>query len=117
MFCCTQSNALLLPQKELSRLQGQSGFTNNGFVCESPSAFKWDQANGTLSPLMFDKRATQVFILFCLSRTLSIYWFCFLELMFLTVSLLSLSRVVFRGEIMILHLSPLLGGSRKKKQS
>lgn len=62
MFCCTQSNALLLPQKELSRLQGQSGFTNNGFVCESPSAFKWDQANGTFSPLMFDKKATQVFI-------------------------------------------------------
>uniref|UniRef100_A0A453LU12 Kinesin motor domain-containing protein n=1 Tax=Aegilops tauschii subsp. strangulata TaxID=200361 RepID=A0A453LU12_AEGTS len=46
-------------KKELSRLQGQSGFTNNGFVCESPSAFKWDQANGTFSPLMFDKRATQ----------------------------------------------------------
>ncbi|KAI4984891.1 hypothetical protein ZWY2020_017521 [Hordeum vulgare] len=46
-------------KKELSRLQGQSGFTNSGFICESPSAFKWDQANGTFSPLMFDKRATQ----------------------------------------------------------
>ncbi|XP_044984814.1 kinesin-like protein KIN-12G [Hordeum vulgare subsp. vulgare] len=46
-------------KKELSRLQGQSEFTNSGFICESPSAFKWDQANGTFSPLMFDKRATQ----------------------------------------------------------
>lgn len=41
----------------------------------------------------------------------------FVELMFLTVCLLSISCVVFRGEIMILHLPPLLGGSRKKKQS
>ncbi|CAM0876271.1 unnamed protein product [Alopecurus aequalis] len=45
-------------KKELSRLQGQSGFTSNGFSCESPSAFKWDQAQGTYSPLMFDKRPT-----------------------------------------------------------
>ncbi|KAM0929537.1 hypothetical protein ACQ4PT_001586 [Festuca glaucescens] len=46
-------------KKELSRLQGQSGFTSIGSICESPSAFKWDQAHGQFSPLMFDKRATQ----------------------------------------------------------
>lgn len=44
-------------KKELSRLQG--GGNSNGFICESPSAFKWDQAHGSFSPLMFDKRATQ----------------------------------------------------------
>uniref|UniRef100_A0ACD6A7U1 Uncharacterized protein n=1 Tax=Avena sativa TaxID=4498 RepID=A0ACD6A7U1_AVESA len=45
-------------KKELSRLQGQSGFTSTGSICESPGAFKWDQAHGTFSPLMFNK-ATQ----------------------------------------------------------
>jgi kinesin family protein 15 len=52
----------LFSQKELSRLQGQSGFTSNGSICQSPSAFKWDQAHGQFSPLMFDKGATQVLI-------------------------------------------------------
>ncbi|XP_047085992.1 kinesin-like protein KIN-12G [Lolium rigidum] len=47
-------------KKELSRLQGQSGFTSNGSICQSPSAFKWDQAHGQFSPLMFDKGATQM---------------------------------------------------------
>jgi kinesin family protein 15 len=52
-------------QKEVSRLQGlvgsnkTEGIGSHGFVCESPSTFKWDQGHGTFSPLIFDKRATQ----------------------------------------------------------
>lgn len=55
-------------QKEVSRLQGlvgsdkTEGLGSHGFVCESPSMFKWDQGHGTFSPLNFDKRTTQVFI-------------------------------------------------------
>ncbi|KAG2545864.1 hypothetical protein PVAP13_9KG464522 [Panicum virgatum] len=52
-------------KKEVSRLQGlvgsnkTEGIGSHGFVCESPSTFKWDQDHGTFSPLIFDKRATQ----------------------------------------------------------
>ncbi|PUZ37011.1 hypothetical protein GQ55_9G084100 [Panicum hallii var. hallii] len=52
-------------KKEVSRLQGlvgsnkTEGIGSHGFVCESPSTFKWDQGHGTFSPLIFDKRATQ----------------------------------------------------------
>jgi hypothetical protein len=101
----------LFSQKELSRLQGQSGFTSNGSICESPSAFKWDQAHGTFSPLMFDKRATQVFIY----GFVNTIFFCG-NYVFDHVITFS-SCVVSRPKIMILHLSPLLGGSRKKKQN
>ena len=62
-------------QKEVSRLQGlvgsnkTEGIGSHGFVCESPSTFKWDQGHGTFSPLIFDKRATQVFITVLARRT------------------------------------------------
>jgi len=62
-------------QKEVSRLQGlvgsnkTEGIDSHGFVCESPSTFKWDQGHGTFSPLIFDKRATQVFITDLARRT------------------------------------------------
>uniref|UniRef100_K4A4Z4 Kinesin motor domain-containing protein n=1 Tax=Setaria italica TaxID=4555 RepID=K4A4Z4_SETIT len=52
-------------KKEVSRLQGlvgsdkTEGLGSHGFVCESPSMFKWDQGHGTFSPLNFDKRTTQ----------------------------------------------------------
>ncbi|XP_062212428.1 kinesin-like protein KIN-12G [Phragmites australis] len=52
-------------KKEVSRLQGlvssekTEDIGSHGFVCESPSTFKWDQGPGTFSPLFFDKRATQ----------------------------------------------------------
>ncbi|XP_062214569.1 kinesin-like protein KIN-12G [Phragmites australis] len=52
-------------KKEVSRLQGlvnsdkTEDISSHGFVCESPSTFKWDQGPGTFSPLIFDKRATQ----------------------------------------------------------
>lgn len=62
-------------QKEVSRLQGlvgsdkTQGVGSHGFVCESPSTFKWDQGHGTFSSLIFDKRATQVFKTVLVSRT------------------------------------------------
>ncbi|XP_066386122.1 kinesin-like protein KIN-12G [Miscanthus floridulus] len=52
-------------KKVISRLQGQlgsdktEGIASHGFVCESPSTFKWDQGHGMFTPLTFDKRATQ----------------------------------------------------------
>ncbi|ONM09329.1 Kinesin-like protein KIN-12E [Zea mays] len=52
-------------KKVISRLQGQLGsdktesIASHGFVCESPSTFKWDQGHGMFTPLTFDKRATQ----------------------------------------------------------
>nr|CAB3498193.1 unnamed protein product [Digitaria exilis] len=52
-------------KKEVSRLQGlvgsdkTQGVGSHGFICESPSTFKWDQGHGTFGSLIFDKRATQ----------------------------------------------------------
>uniref|UniRef100_A0A0E0KJ24 Kinesin motor domain-containing protein n=1 Tax=Oryza punctata TaxID=4537 RepID=A0A0E0KJ24_ORYPU len=52
-------------KKEVSRLQGLVNSdkaectSSNGFICESPSTLKWNQGQGSFSPLMFDKRAMQ----------------------------------------------------------
>jgi kinesin family protein 15 len=65
----------MILQKEVSRLQGlvgsdkTEGLGSQGFVCESPSMFKWDQGHATFSPLNFDKRTTQVFITVFACRT------------------------------------------------
>lgn len=82
-YCITISGYLFIMrlktnmvlQKEVSRLQGlvgsdkTQGVGSHGFVCESPSTFKWDQGHGTFSSLIFDKRATQVFKTVLVSRT------------------------------------------------
>uniref|UniRef100_A0A0D9VZ21 Kinesin motor domain-containing protein n=1 Tax=Leersia perrieri TaxID=77586 RepID=A0A0D9VZ21_9ORYZ len=52
-------------KKEVSRLQGLANSdrtectSSSGFICESPSTIKWNQGQGSFSPLMFDKRAMQ----------------------------------------------------------
>jgi kinesin family protein 15 len=52
-------------KKEVSRLQGLVNSdkaectSSSGFICESPSTLKWNQGQGSFSPLMFDKRAMQ----------------------------------------------------------
>ncbi|KAL5218738.1 hypothetical protein ABZP36_019422 [Zizania latifolia] len=52
-------------KKEVSRLQGlvnsdkSESARSNGFICESPSTIKWNQGQGSFSPLMFDRRAMQ----------------------------------------------------------
>ncbi|XP_015690068.2 kinesin-like protein KIN-12G [Oryza brachyantha] len=52
-------------KKEVSRLQGLANSdksectSSSGFICESPSTIKWNQGQGSFSPLMFDKRVMQ----------------------------------------------------------
>ncbi|KAG8098161.1 hypothetical protein GUJ93_ZPchr0013g37896 [Zizania palustris] len=48
-------------KKEVSRLQGlvnsdkSESASSIGFICESPSTIKWNQGQGSFSPLMFDR--------------------------------------------------------------